>query len=114
MKKILFLMIAAIALSGCNNKDEVTDSLKGTVWVCERDESMTETIRFTDDKNVTVELKSNDGKINNSIKGTYTYNPPTIVIHVYLDGESVSVSMTLKGNTIELISEDGTFIYEKK
>jgi hypothetical protein len=120
MKKILFLTIAAIALFGCNNEnDEVTDKLGGTVWVNEQvwdDGPVTVILRFTDDKNVTIETKSNDGTINESVKCTYTFNPPTIIIFSPLDfdEEPGFISMTLKGNTIEHVGEDGTYIFKKK
>jgi uncharacterized lipoprotein NlpE involved in copper resistance len=118
MKKILFLTIAAIALLGCNNEnDEVTDKLGGTVWVNEQtwdDVPVTVTLRFTDDKNVTLEAKSNDGKVSESVKCTYTFNPPTIMIFTPFEEESEFISMTLKGNTIEHVAEDGTYIFKKK
>jgi hypothetical protein len=121
MKKNLFLMIAAIVLFGCKEEDEeVLDSLTGTVWVFEQSigsESMSETLRFTDDEKVTIETKLSDGKtsVTNTFKGTYTYSPPTIAFLFSSNGESVSFKMTLKGNRIEYINSDNeTVVYRKK
>jgi hypothetical protein len=123
MRKILFLTIAVIALCGCSNEkdDEIIDSLSGTVWVNEQtweDGPVTVTLRFTSDKNVTIEMKSNDGPVTESVKCNYAYNPPTIIIFSPFEEleeeEEEFISMTLKGNTIEFIDDDEIYIFKKK
>jgi hypothetical protein len=123
MKKILFLTIGVIALCGCSKEkdDEIIDSLSGTVWVNKHvweDGPVTATLRFTSNKNVTIEMNPNDGLVTASIKCTYVYNPPTIIIFFPFEEleeeEEEFISMTLKGNTIEYIYDDEIHIFKKK
>jgi hypothetical protein len=118
MKRMLF-MLAALPLlfMGCSKDDEPGgNSLNGTMWVSEQvwdGIRGTETLIFSD-KQVTIEAKTNDGSISTTVQGTYTYNPPTIVILVSYNGQSVSLDMVVDGNQIKYETDGKTFIYNKQ
>lgn len=118
-KRVLLLLAMLPALVvGCSKDEETNDNpLKDTKWVSEQVWSGgirgTETLTFGD-KNVTIEAVSNDGSISNKVNGTYTYNPPTIVILVSSNGQSVTISMTVDGNKISYETNGTTYIYNKQ
>ncbi|MDR1181847.1 MAG: DUF4923 family protein [Bacteroidales bacterium] len=119
MKRIVFLLaVLPLLFAGCSKDDEDDGNpLKGTKWVSEQilnnGEPGTETITFGD-QDVTIEARTNDGLIGNTVHGTYTYNPPTIVILFSFNGQSVSLHMTLDGNKIKYENDGKTYIYNKQ
>lgn len=121
MKKLLITAIAIVgvvfALEACSSdsaKDDLT--LAGSKWVSEQEWNGikgTETLQFAETQ-VFVTARSNDGAIDQTVRGTYTYNHPHIVL-LFTSGEnSGSLEMERKGNTIEYIRDGITYVYTKK
>lgn len=91
-------------------KDEI--KLSGTSWTASFSEegmSYSQTINFTDSKNVSVIMQM--GSISQTITGTYVYEHPTI--SVTIDGETTD--LTVVDKTHISMTEDGTTVtYTKK
>lgn len=79
MKKYLFLLLAMLPMLfvSCSSDDDETASLKGTTWVCPDEGEGVRTLVF----NKTEFLYTLQSKEETeSVKGTYTYNPPLITL----------------------------------
>lgn len=111
MKKNIFFMLLILTLfmSCSGSDDESTESLNGTTWVSPDDGDGVRTIVFG---STTFSFKIEYAGNVDSSSGTYTYNPPKVV----LTQGGVSWPATISGSKMTTdTTEDGDYvIYYKK
>jgi hypothetical protein len=116
MRKVLFILAAIVPLlfAGCNKDNDDSDdsddsvSLEGTTWIC-LDDYAPRLLEFS--KKTFVMTWEVGTTHEDSASGTYTYNPPKIV----LNADDVSVSGRVDEN--QLVLDEGVdypFIFEKQ
>ena len=118
IKKLFLLMailIPAIAFTACSDDDEpeANNELVGTTWTCidndtEHGYYSLETLSFkSGSKCVYTMIEKEDGVTvtDFSINGTYTFNPPVVIISMSYEGENATMNLTVSDN--KMISKDG-------
>lgn len=105
----MILIILSILFSvGCKKDITSPDGLVDTVWVTTIDGS-TATLSFTTATTWTLV------EFGGSISGTYIYSHPSITLTYIDNGDSISVSGTVDGNTTVIIGRLGdTITYTKR
>ena len=115
MRKYLLLIatVATLVLTGCS-KDEGNDALAGTTWNCtytDGNYSSVEYLIFASASKCTYTmLEKQDGEVITDISanGTYSYNPPTLIVSVTYQGETATKKLTVSGN--EMTDGEYTFV----
>ena len=120
MKRIFSTVIAAalaiFSFCSCEEQIETPDSLSGTKWTAQLGRSGdgregTYTLEFTSETNYVQTIKETTPGMekDKTVKGTYTYNKPNIVLS---SEDGVKNSGTFEDGC--LMFESGMLIYSKK
>ncbi|MDE6535889.1 MAG: lipocalin family protein [Muribaculaceae bacterium] len=130
MKKLLTLILMLLpmvaVLTGCNDKDEPVDyssKLVGT-WVAERsttNENLNMTVSiesiwaFKNTGNCTWTIYSKlNGKVIESRENSYKYSYNGNELSLTANGQTSKLSAVLKGNTLTIITNEGTTLTHYK
>lgn len=114
MRRILLFLISAISIALMSSCSKTGNSLVGTTWASDTNgqDEILELCFFSESD---VELSAIiDGRITETLYGTYTYNPPYIFFK-FPNPEAITATLEasgeIKGNKIEW---DGGIIFTRK
>lgn len=117
MKKIivLFIVILTVVISSCK-KDENNDlaNLTGSTWVGQISsdgQNLVYTIKFS--SHTACSLTAVVSGVSISLTGTYTYEPPDVVLEFQVD-EGGTLSGTINGNSMVLNDSGEYLVFTKQ